>query len=239
MNTRSIWIALPMVFVICGLAFGYEGKPVCYPVIAQVVLVDTNGVKLDPIDLIELRPGEKYILTAMMQDSLDMSACEEVTDRIPPDGELVWDANFGEFEEDEASGNGVVWTAPEDPGEVVFNVVLTYGSGEESGTYEKGFRAWVGKPTLRPDYAPGIALVRFQDWCDEDCVREWASEPPGMGIDREISDKLNIQRIRIDPEVNVWAAVREITWWPSVMYAEPDIVIELLYETPEVPDRVE
>ena len=108
-----------------------------------------------------------------------------------------------------------------------FNCNSSNNNSDETQSFKKTFRVFIGEIVYWPHYARHIALVNFQDWCDEESVKEWAEKYPGVGVDRRISSRLNIWRIKLDEEVDEHDAIREITWWPSVISAEIDEVILL------------
>ncbi|MFH1677005.1 MAG: hypothetical protein ABIC40_08260 [bacterium] len=199
---------------------------IVWPIISKVIITSPEGTELNPIDPIILSPGEKYIFTAKILSGPESEEKNSSTSLVPDDWTLSWCANPGAFESEPQIGNEIVWTAPTDNGDVIFQVNLD-NNGDETQSFKKTFRVFVGEIVYWPHYARHIALVNFQDWCDDESVEAWAAKYPGAGVDRLISSRLNIWRINLDEEVNEHDAIREITWWPSVISAEIDAVIQL------------
>jgi len=230
MALKLLIAALGIGLLLQGTTPVYESPPVFYPVIVGVTITAPDGAELDPAEAIALEPGESYMLTAIVQRDLTWGDESKIGPELPEGWELSWGSNFGEFPETPQTGNHANWTAPDEAGEVIFQVRLNAEMHGESVVYNKSFRVMVGEGAGRPDYAPDVAVIMFQDWCDDPCVESWALVPPAVGVDRRLARSLNIWRIHIDPEVDVLEAVREMTWWPCVRTAEPDYTLMLFRE---------
>lgn len=206
----------------------FDRSAMMFPVIYCVSFTSEDGTVTDCSDTIELAPEASYILTATIQTDFDIGDESHLTTAVPDGYYFQWECDFGTFDEDERTVNDVIWIAPEDEGMIIFSLTLNDGGDLAGSEYRKSFAVWVGEPAVRSDYARDHVLVMVQDWCTEADVADLARYRPCTGEYRLISRSINAYTLDIDPEVEIFDAVREITWWPCIIVAEPDFIVEMM-----------
>ena len=221
----------------------FDRSAMMFPFIYCVSFTSEDGTFFDCSDTIELAPEASYTLTATFQTDFDIGNESHITTTVPDGYYFQWECDFGTFIENEQTVNDVIWTAPEDEGTIIFSVTLNDGGNLAGTEYRKSFTVWVGELAVRSDYARDHVLVMVQDWCNEADVADLARYWPCTGEYRLVSRSINAYTLDIDPEVEIFDAVREITWWPSIIVAEPDFIVEMMapgfsgeMESLELPD---
>ncbi len=231
MIARLLITFISGLLLVQGSSTVMESPPVIYPVITGVTITAPDGAEFDPFDLTVLDPGARYVFTAIVQRDIDWGDGSQISTVLPEGWELSWDSNFGTFDEQRSTENGVEWDAPDDPGDVIITATLDADVDDERVTYVKSFRIWVGEHVPSPDFAPDHILVMFQDWVEEEDVAAWARVRPATGEYRVVGRSINAYTLDIDEEIGVRDAAREITWWPCVRTAEPDFVLDLMFDS--------